>query len=159
MIREVTLKDLDEVAALEIACFPSLEAASREVLQERIQMFPSSFLVMEKDRKLIAMINGCVSNYDTICDELYDHADAHDCQGAYQSVFGLDVHPAYRHQGYARDMMLAFMELAKNQHRKGMILTCKEYLISFYESFGYQNMGISKSVHGGVIWYDMRLIF
>ena len=30
-------------------------------------------------------------------------------------------------------------------------------LIPFYEQFGFQNLGISKSTHGGVVWYDMLL--
>ena len=42
---------------------------------------------------------------------------------------------------------------------KGCILTCKEKLISFYEKFGYVNLGISNSKHGGAVWYDMILEF
>ena len=41
----------------------------------------------------------------------------------------------------------------------GLVLTCKKELVEFYEQFGYVNEGLSKSVHGGVSWYDMRLIF
>lgn len=55
--------------------------------------------------------------------------------------------------------MKALMTIAKREYRLGMILTCKEELIGFYEQFGYKNMGISKSVHGGVVWYDMLLCF
>ena len=40
-----------------------------------------------------------------------------------------------------------------------MILTCKEGLIPFYEAFGYRNLGVSASVHGGAMWYDMVLEF
>lgn len=42
---------------------------------------------------------------------------------------------------------------------KGCILTCKEKLIGFYEKFGYVNLGISDSKHGGAVWYDMILEF
>ena len=51
------------------------------------------------------------------------------------------------------------MKNAKQSGRKGLILTCKEGLIGFYEQFGYKNMGISASVHGGAVWYDMILEF
>ena len=37
--------------------------------------------------------------------------------------------------------------------------TCKEHLIPYYEKFGYRNCGVSESVHGGAVWYDMRLTF
>ena len=61
--------------------------------------------------------------------------------------------------GIAAALMNAFIENARKQGRKGLILTCKEHLLSYYGSFGYQNEGISQSVHGGAVWYDMRLIF
>ncbi len=31
-----------------------------------------------------------------------------------------------------------------------MILTCKDRLIHYYEKFGYRNLGLSASVHGGL---------
>ena len=40
-----------------------------------------------------------------------------------------------------------------------MILTCKDRLIPYYEKFGYRNLGVSASVHGGAVWYDMILEF
>lgn len=156
-IRQVTDKDLELVTALEAACFPVAEAASKASLHQRIQTFPSSFLVMEEEGIIIGMINGCVTNQKTITDNLYEDAATHDPKGAYQSVFGLDVHPNHQHKGYAIQLMNALIDLARKEGRNGMILTCKEELIGFYEQFGYRNKGISASVHGGVTWYDMRL--
>ena len=46
---------------------------------------------------------------------------------------------------------------AGEKGRKGLILTCKERLLGFYERFGYRNLGVSASVHGGAVWYDMIL--
>ena len=51
------------------------------------------------------------------------------------------------------------IEDARKRGRKGLILTCKEGLIPFYEAFGYRNLGVSASVHGGAMWYDMVLEF
>ena len=51
------------------------------------------------------------------------------------------------------------IEDAKNKGRKGLILTCKDRLIHYYAKFGYKNMGVSESVHGGAVWYDMILEF
>ena len=48
---------------------------------------------------------------------------------------------------------------AKKYNREGVVLTCKDKLIHYYEKFGFNNMGISESVHGNVIWYDMFLEF
>ena len=79
--------------------------------------------------------------------------------GAFQSIFGLDVIEEYRHMGVASRLMEAMIETAGKQGRKGLILTCKDRLIGYYEKFGYVNMGVSKSVHGGAVWYDMVLEF
>ena len=51
------------------------------------------------------------------------------------------------------------IEDAKKKGRKGLILTCKDRLIHYYAKFGYKNMGVSESVHGGAVWYDMILKF
>ena len=79
--------------------------------------------------------------------------------GAYQSIFGLDVLPDYQRQGIAADLMNHMIGDAKNKGRKGLILTCKDRLIHYYAKFGYKNMGVSESVHGGAVWYDMILEF
>ncbi len=49
------------------------------------------------------------------------------------------------------------IEDAGKRGRKGLILTCKDRLIHYYEKFGYVNLGVSESVHGGAVWYDMLL--
>ena len=38
-------------------------------------------------------------------------------------------------------------------------MTCKDRLIGFYERQGYRLLGLSRSVHGGAVWYDMILEF
>lgn len=159
MIRPVQMKDLDQVAALEALCFPMEEAASKLSLKSRIQHFSSSFLVMEKDGSIVGMINGCVCHQKTISDDLYEDASKHDPNGSYQTIFGLDVHPAYQHLGLACQLMEAMIQKAKEENRQGLVLTCKQHLISFYEQFGYQSLGISQSTHGNVVWYDMLLEF
>ena len=40
----------------------------------------------------------------------------------------------------------------------GVVLTCKDRLIHYYEKFGFVNEGLTaKSTHGGAEWYQMRL--
>ena len=90
---------------------------------------------------------------------MFEDTSLHEPEGAYQSIFGLDVIEEYRHQGVASRLMEAMIERARSQGRRGLILTCKDRLIGYYETFGYVNMGNSKSVHGGAVWYDMILEF
>ncbi|MFL0250771.1 GNAT family N-acetyltransferase [Clostridium neuense] len=156
-IRRVLIDDLDEVTKIEKICFPEAEAASRESFESRIKTFPDSFFVAEDDEKIIGFINGCVTNENTIYDELYENSSLHVKDGAYQTIFGLDVIPDYQRQGIAAQLMNHMIKYAKESGKKGVILTCKEKLIHYYSKFGYINKGISKSVHGGATWYDMIL--
>ena len=156
IIRQARPEDLDQVAEVERICFPEAEAAGRESLRLRIQAFPESFLVAEEQGgAIIGFINGAVTDKKTISDDMFEDAGLHKEDGAYQSIFGLDVLPQYRRQGIAAALMEGLIRSAEEKGRKGLILTCKERLIPYYGKFGYRNMGVSESVHGGAVWYDM----
>ena len=157
IIREVRQSDLDSVAAIEACCFPVAEAAQRDAFQDRIAIFPECFFVAEAEGKLIGFINGCITNSPVIYDELFSSAQHHDPEGENLSVFGLDVIPSYRRQGIATLLMRHFIQKGKTAGKKNLILTCKERLVHYYESFGYVNNGLSASTHGGAQWFDMTL--
>ncbi|WP_411205843.1 GNAT family N-acetyltransferase [Priestia filamentosa] len=42
-------------------------------------------------------------------------------------------------------------EEARKRTRETVTLTCKEEVISFYEKYGYINMGVADSAHRGVV--------
>jgi len=49
---------------------------------------------------------------------------------------------------------------AKEQGRKGLVLTCKNRLVHYYAKFGFADEGVTdKSTHGNVSWHQMRLTF
>lgn len=159
-IRNVKAEDLDQVTEVEALCFPAAEAATGESFRKRIEAFPESFLVAEEESgRIVGFINGCVTDERTIRDEMFEDTGLHRADGMYQSIFGLDVIPEYRRQGVAADLMNHLIQTAKARGKKGMILTCKDRLIRYYEKFGYRSLGISGSVHGGAVWYDMLLEF
>ena len=135
--------DLDAVTAVEAVCFPAAEAAGRQSFAHRLAAFPESFFLAVHDGQ----------------DEMYEDSSLHDPKGAYQSIFGLDVLPEYRNCGIAALLMEHMIGDARAKGRRGLILTCKDRLIHYYEKFGYKNMGVSASVHGGAVWYDMLLEF
>lgn len=162
-IRKAGPSDLEEVARIERECFPAAEAAGKESLRQRLEAFwgTGSFLaaVLEADGRMIGFINGAVTDERAIRDEMFERARLHNPDGAYQSVFGLDVTEAFRGRGVAAGLMRELIAQARRQGKKGLILTCKEGLLGFYGQFGYRNLGISASVHGGAVWYDMILEF
>ena len=48
---------------------------------------------------------------------------------------------------------------ARAQGRKGLVLTCKDLLVHYYAKLGFVSEGLSRSDHGGAVWYQMRLTF
>lgn len=158
-IRQAILADLESIAAIELSCFPLAEAADLNAFRQRIAIFGQHFWVMELNGEMIGFINGMVTRQQTITDEMFEHANMHDEAGEWQTIFGLDVLPAYRNKGFAAQLMNKLIAEARLEKRKGCVLTCKEVLIRYYEKFGYKNEGVSASVHGGEVWYDMRLEF
>lgn len=158
-IRNVAPEDLAAVSHVEAVCFPPLEAGEKETFRQRIETFPDSFLVAEEDGAIIGFINGCMTDERTLRDVMFKDSSLHNPKGAYQSIFGLDVMPDYRCCGVAAALMEALIQKSRERGKIGLILTCKERLVPYYEKFGYVNYGVSASTHGGAVWYDMRLEF
>lgn len=156
-IRNVTIKDLGSITKVEASCFPEAEAATNDSFKKRIKTFPECFLIAEVEGEIIGFINGCRINGTTIYDDLFTDTSLHVKNGAYQTIFGLDVISEYRKQGIAGQLLSHMIKTAKKDGCKGVILTCKEKLIKYYTKFGFINKGISESEHGGAIWYDMIL--
>ena len=161
IIRFANEIDLDSIIKIESICFPKEEAASESSFRERFKVFPENFLVAEikNDKKIIGFINGCTTDKPDLPDILYEKASLHNKNGDYQTVFGIDTLPDYRRQGVGEHLMKSLINITKNRGKKGIVLTCKDYLIHYYEKFGYKNKGVSKSCHGGAKWNDMLLLF
>lgn len=158
-ITHATTTDLTAITALEAACFPPEEAATRESFQARLLVFPEHFWLLWDEDKLISMINGMTTKRSLLTDEMYENPSMHDEAGEWQMIFGMITSPEHRKRGCATKLMEHVISDAKQQGRKGLVLTCKEKLIPFYEQFGFVSEGISESVHGGAVWYAMRLTF
>ena len=158
-IRTATMDDLDAVTAVEAACVPPAEAATAAEIADRLAHYASHFWLLEEDGRLVSFINGLVSDEPTIRDEMFADAAFHNERGAWQMVFGVNTLPEYRRRGLAGEVMRQVIADARSQGRKGCVLTCKDRLVHYYETFGYRSEGVSASTHGGAVWYDMRLTF
>lgn len=156
-IRPAEASDLDRCAAIEAACFPEAQAASRESIRARICAYADHFLVGEKEGTIVGYVIGPAINAPTIADEMFADTTCHAPGNPYQSVFSLAVHPDFQRRGYARILLNALIDQARRESRQAVTLTCREAKVAYYESFGFKNHGVSGSVHGGVVWYDMLL--
>ena len=159
IIRAARPEEGEALAVIEATCFPPAEAASHEAVLERLATFPENFIVAEIDGKPVGFINGANTDKQYLPDDMYHDITLHKPDGDYQTVFGLNVLPDYQRHGIAAKLVQGYIDLAKTHHRKGIILTCKDHMIHYYERFGFVNHGIADSTHGGKTWNDMRLIF
>ena len=159
LIRTAVMDDLEVVAAVEAECFPPAEAATEEDFRGRLEHYGDHFWLMFDGDKLIAFVDGFVTDEEDLTDEMYAKADLHNEDGAWQMIFGVNTIPAYRKHGYAGELLKFAIEDARKHGRKGLVLTCKDHLVHYYAKFGFENEGVSESEHGGVRWNQMRLKF
>lgn len=156
-IRMAEKEDVAKIVMIERECFPVAEAAKEEDIYKRFEAFGDNFIVAVEDGKVIGFVNGCTTDKPELPDELYHNPLLHNAAGGYQTVFGLDVLPEYRKKGVAGELLKHMISLSKARKKKGIILTCKDYLIGYYEKFGFENQGVSASSHGGAKWNNMFL--
>ena len=159
-IKYATIENIAEIAAVEAECFPPAEAATEKEFIERVKHYGNHFWLMYEAGKLIAFVDGFVTDEPDLTDEMYKNADMHNENGAWQMIFGVNTLPDYRKHGYAGELIHRAINDAKQQGRKGLVLTCKEKLILYYAKFGFVDEGVSdKSTHGNAVWHQMRLSF
>ena len=159
-IRYATMADLDDIASVESECFPVLEAATKEEFEQRIKYYGNHFWLMFDEGKLIAFVDGFVTDEADLTDDMYENASMHNENGAWQMIFGVNTLPEYRRCGCAKELIKKAISDARKQNRKGLVLTCKESLVPYYSKFGFVDEGITdKSTHGNVLWHQMRLDF
>ena len=150
--------DLEGVTMVEAAAFPAAEAASGDSFRWRLEHLGDSFFVAElPDEQGIYRIIGLIDarpTYDErLTDELFENGGV--VAGENQAIMGLAVLPEYQAMGVGSRLMGDFINEMKSSGYRHILLTCKEEKITYYERFGYENLGVSASVHGGARWYDM----
>ena len=73
-IRTATLNDLDAVTAVEAACFPAAEAASKKEFAERLRYYGSHFWLMLDGEKLIGFVDGMVTDQTALLERAISDA-------------------------------------------------------------------------------------
>ena len=160
IIKYASKEDVEAISAVERECFPPSEAATEKEFVERVKHYGNHFWLMYEAEKLIAFVDGFVTDEYDLTDEMYENASMHNENGAWQMIFGVNTLPEYRRCGYAKELIKKAILDAREQNRRGLVLTCKESLVPYYSKFGFIDEGITdKSTHGNVLWHQMRLDF
>lgn len=160
IIRTANMEDLETIAEMEALCFPPAEAATKEAFAHRLRHYANHFWLMFDGDRLVSFVDGFVTDNPDLEDEMYENASMHNEQGAWQMIFGVNTAPDCRRRGYAGQLIQRAICDAKQQGRRGLVLTCKDERIPYYAKFGFADEGVTeKSVHGNVVWHQMRLRF
>ena len=160
IIRKAAIHDLEAITNAEAECFQAAEAATKEAFRSRLEHYADHFWLMFDGDKLISFVDGLVTDEADLTDEMYADASLHNECGKWQMIFGVSTIPAYRNRGCAGKLIQRAIDDARLQGRTGLVLTCKDKLVSYYAKFGFVNEGITdKSEHGGAVWNQMRLTF
>ena len=156
-IRQARFSDLDRILEIELENFSFEEAIPRSVFETLLREIQTSFLVAEKEGRILGYIEGPVVPHrhlqdQSFTEEVEDHSHR---SGGYISVTCLSIAKEAQALGVGKRLLTALKEVAVEQEREGINLTCHDYLIPYYEKHGFVNEGISQSNFAGETWYDM----
>ena len=154
-IRQADLSDWEAILEIEQLNFPAVEAASAEVLKERIELLPDTFLLAELHGQLAGYIVGLAVQSPYLTDDFFNKVSANPPAGGFVAIQRLSVHPDFQRQGVGTLLIAAHKETAVQQNRQGISLTCHDELIPYYEMNGFVHEGIAGSTHGRTAWSHM----
>ena len=78
-----------------------------------------NIITVDEAEKLIAFVDGFVTDEYDLTDEMYENAAMHNENGAWQMIFGVNTLSDYRKHGYAAQLICRAVDDAKQQGRKG----------------------------------------
>ena len=157
IIRQARLTDLERILEIELEKFSAEEAIPRSVFEAHLKEIKTSFLVAEKEGRILGYVEGPVMPHRYLQDQSFTEEvkDYSHQKGGYISVTCLSIAKKAQALGIGRKLLAALKEVALEHEREGINLTCHNYLIAYYEKHGFINEGKSKSTFAGEEWYDM----
>ena len=145
-IRQARFSDLDRIIEIELENFSLEEAIPRSVFEAHLQEIQTSFLVAEKEGRILGYIEGPVVPHRHLHDQSFTEEikDYSHQPGGYISVTCLSIAKEAQALGVGKRLLKTLKEVALEHD-----------LIAYYEKHGFVNEGISQSNFAGETWYDM----
>ena len=156
-IRIVNEQDLDRCFEIESVSYSGEEAATKDKILKRIKSYPEGFIVIENDREIMGFINSGATQKVELSDEEFKELIGHDPEGKHIVILSVVIHPDYQGRGMASKLMNSFIDKMKSLGKSDIFLICQTELIDMYASYGFVNLRVSDSDHGGMSWNEMSL--
>lgn len=154
-IRHPNLEDLASIVALEQANFQLEEQIAEEVLAYYVAEEWRTCLVMEDAGTIAGFLLALPSSSGVVTDEIFSRTRPASGQQTHLAIASLSISDRYQGQGIWTLLLAALKEIATADCYQGISLTCKDYLLSYYQMNQFTDLGVSQSQFGGQVWYDM----
>ena len=156
--RHAKPSDLDRCYQIETTAYAGDEAATKDKILKRIEMYPEGFLILENDKEIIGFVNCGAADKVELSDESFKELVGHHSDGNNIVIMSVVTHPDYQRQGMATRLMKRFIEQMREAGKHKVLLLCQMELIPMYASFGFVDLGPSESDHGGLQWHEMEMV-
>ena len=134
-IRCATIQDLDRCYEIESVSYIGDEAATKQKILKRIEMYPEGFVVLENKDEIIG----------------------HDPSGKQIVIMSVVIHPKYQGKSMASKLINSFIRSMRKSGKTEIYLICQTELVDMYARYGFIHIGESDSEHGGLSWHEMSL--
>ena len=123
--RYIRPEEADQACDIEFECFPPNEYCSREMITGRVVRVPQSFYVAadRESGKLAGFLTSMATDAEAFQDEFFSNADLFEPGGRNAMILGLEVRPAYQHQGIGKALMAALEAAVKGEAEYIMLST------------------------------------
>ncbi|UOQ92407.1 GNAT family N-acetyltransferase [Halobacillus shinanisalinarum] len=167
VIRNTTLEDLDEVAALSDNSFGPDIAFKREHFASQSKIFPEGQIIVEFEGKIVGSSSSLIVNFDEYTDkhsyvEISDHGYIRNHNPDGVNLYGVEVcvHPDYRQLKLGRRLYDARKQLCKDLNLKSIIIGGR---IPYYHKYAdqmsaqeYADQVMKKNIYDPVMTFQMK---
>ena len=156
-IRYLQATDFAEVCQIEQENFIPEEQIAVEILADYCQTATISLAIADEDQLAAYLLVKSLPTA-TFTDKIYTEIGSLTEAGRYLGVASLSVATRYQGQGLGTLLLASLKEVAVEQGLEGIVLTCHEELVAYYEKNGFEEVGLSASTFAGQEWSEMLWI-
>lgn len=129
LVRNLSKKDYDDVAALQIKCFPGMKPWSLEQFESQLSVFPKGQVGIEFESKLVASSSSLILNFDLYSDwhswhEIADNGYIRNHDPSGDTLYGIEimVDPEFRGMRLARRLYEARKNLTREYNLMRIVI-------------------------------------
>ncbi|KAK7691549.1 hypothetical protein QCA50_004948 [Cerrena zonata] len=160
----VSQSDIDAAHTIEVASYPSDEAATLQAFQYRQQnapeLFLGAYLGAEDSRTLVGYVCSTLSPDPTLT---HHSMETHVSGAPSVCIHSVCVSQAHRRKGIAVGLLKEYISHLERARERGspyerILLIAHEELQQLYAKAGFELVGPSSVVHGSRPWFEMRKV-